>query len=118
MVRRRRYLSLSIPPLQLPPHGISRLVATSSFDIVSDQSGSHSKCLMNHPRHRLGVASLALDTSTQLVGRAAFEGILYSDGKDGLVISWDKTESDVWPVDESRVGWMRDYDRMWERSLR
>ena len=59
---------------------------------------------MNHPRHRLGVASLALDTSTQLVGRAAFEGILYSDGKDGLVMSWDKTESDVWPVDESRAG--------------
>ena len=59
---------------------------------------------MNYPRHRLGVASLALDTSTKLVGRAACEGILYSDGRDGLVKSWDKTESDVWPVDESRAG--------------
>ncbi|CCL98378.1 uncharacterized protein FIBRA_00373 [Fibroporia radiculosa] len=42
-----------------------------------------------HSRHRLGVASLALDTSTQLVGRSSPEGILYTGGRDGLVISWD-----------------------------
>ncbi|KAG6900019.1 hypothetical protein C0993_004202 [Termitomyces sp. T159_Od127] len=42
-----------------------------------------------HPRHRLGISSLALDTSTQLAGRAAPEGILYSAGRDGLIISWD-----------------------------
>lgn len=42
-----------------------------------------------HPRHRLGVASLALDASTHLVGRNAPEGILYSGGRDGLVMSWD-----------------------------
>lgn len=41
------------------------------------------------PRHRLGIASLALDTSTQLVGRNAPEGILYTGGRDGLVNSWD-----------------------------
>lgn len=41
------------------------------------------------PRHRLGVACLALDTSTQLVGRNAPEGILYTGGRDGLVMSWD-----------------------------
>lgn len=42
-----------------------------------------------HPRHRLGVSSLALDTSTILAGRGSSEGILYSGGRDGLIISWD-----------------------------
>ncbi|KAJ7116031.1 hypothetical protein C8R44DRAFT_880410 [Mycena epipterygia] len=42
-----------------------------------------------HPRHRLGVAALALDTSTQLVGRPAPEGILYSAGRDGQILAWD-----------------------------
>ncbi|KAF8901320.1 hypothetical protein CPB84DRAFT_1747077 [Gymnopilus junonius] len=41
------------------------------------------------PRHRLGVACLALDTSTQLVGNASPEGILYTGGRDGMVMSWD-----------------------------
>ena len=40
--------------------------------LVAEQFGSTSKEL-KHPRHRLGAASLALDTSTQLVGRAAPE---------------------------------------------
>ena len=35
------------------------------------------------------MASLALDTSTQLVGRSCPEGILYTGGRDGVVISWD-----------------------------
>jgi WD repeat-containing protein 48 len=81
--------SESIPRLQLPPHGISRLGATGP--LLTPFAGhfrSNSKGL-NHPRHRLGVASLALDSSTQLVGRAAPEGILYSGGRDGLVMSWD-----------------------------
>ena len=80
----------SIPRLQLPPHGISRLGATGPLlTPFAGQSKSDSKGLRNQPRHRLGVASLALDTSTQLVGRAAPEGILYSGGRDGLVMSWD-----------------------------
>ncbi|KAF9227880.1 WD40 repeat-like protein [Gyrodon lividus] len=33
--------------------------------------------------------SLALDSTTQLEGRAAPEGILYTGGRDGQVISWD-----------------------------
>ncbi|KAH7889662.1 hypothetical protein F5I97DRAFT_1996070 [Phlebopus sp. FC_14] len=33
--------------------------------------------------------SLALDSTTQLEGRAAPEGILYTAGRDGQVISWD-----------------------------
>ena len=96
MVQRRRRVSYiipspseSIPRLQLPPHGISRLGATGPLlTPFAGQSGSDSKGL-NHPRHRLGVASLALDSSTQLVGRAAPEGILYSGGRDGLVMLWE-----------------------------
>jgi WD repeat-containing protein 48 len=96
MGQRRRRVSYiipspeeSIPRLQLPPHGISRLGATGPLlTPFAGQSGSDSKRL-SHPRHRLGVASLALDGSTQLVGRATPEGILYSGGRDGLVMSWD-----------------------------
>jgi WD repeat-containing protein 48 len=71
-----------------------------------------------HPRHRLGVAALALDTSTQLAARATPEGILYSAGRDGLVLSWDlglslrqRTPSDV-PLRRGRwetlTGWADD----------
>lgn len=42
----------------------------------------------DHPKHSLGVTTLALDTSTQLSGKAGPEGILYTSGKDGLVASW------------------------------
>ena len=42
-----------------------------------------------YPRHRLGISALALDTSTHLEGKLAPEGILYSGGRDGLVISHD-----------------------------
>jgi WD repeat-containing protein 48 len=42
-----------------------------------------------HPRHCLGVAAIALDTSTQLAGRSAPEGILYTGGRDGLVAGWE-----------------------------
>ena len=81
--------SESIPRLQLPPHGVSKLGTTGPLlTPFAGQTGSNSKG-PNHPRHRLGVASLALDTSTQLVGRAAPEGILYSGGRDGLVMSWE-----------------------------
>jgi WD repeat-containing protein 48 len=96
MVQPRRRVSYiipspseSVPRLQLPPHGVSRLGATGPLlTPFAGQSGSSSKG-SNHPRHRLGVASLALDTSTQLVARAAPEGILYSGGRDGLVMSWE-----------------------------
>ena len=98
MVQKRRRVSYiipspseSIPRLQLPPHGISRVGATGPLlTPFAGQSGSESDSKRsNHPRHRLGVASLTLDISTQLAGRAAPEGILYSGGRDGLVMSWD-----------------------------
>ena len=46
------------------------------------------KAVDDHPRHSLGVTSLALDLSTQLSGENEPKGILYSSGKDGLVASW------------------------------
>lgn len=94
----RRRVSYVIPPpteppprLQLPPHGVPRNGAIGPLLIRTTD------CLpqettpkwAQHPRHRLGVACLALDTSTQLVGRNSPEGILYSGGRDGLVCSWD-----------------------------
>lgn len=80
----------SVPRLQLPPHGTSRLGSTGPLLIpLRKATEAEPHKLTKHPRHRLGISSLALDTSTQLAGRAAPEGILYSAGRDGLVISWD-----------------------------
>ena len=45
--------------------------------------------IRSHPRHCLGVNALALDTSTVLSDASAPGGILYSGGRDGLVVSWD-----------------------------
>ncbi|KAK8858907.1 hypothetical protein IAR55_003138 [Kwoniella newhampshirensis] len=42
-----------------------------------------------HPRHCLGINSLALDTSTVLSDSSSPGGILYSGGRDGLVASWE-----------------------------
>lgn len=79
-----------VPHLQLPPHGVSRLGCTGP---LLRQAGGHGQDKdipkRARHRHRLGVSSLALDTSTQLTGRSAPEGILYSGGRDGMVISWD-----------------------------
>ncbi|KAG5638120.1 hypothetical protein H0H81_001723 [Sphagnurus paluster] len=79
-----------VPRLQLPPHGISRLGSIGPL-LIPLRGGSDVETPkdINHPHHRLGISSLALDTATQLAGRAAPEGILYSAGRDGLVISWD-----------------------------
>jgi WD repeat-containing protein 48 len=80
-----------VPHLQLPPRSVSRLGCTGplllqSEGIVEDaEPGARAR----HPRHRLGVASLALDTATILEGHDAPGGILYTGGRDGLVISWD-----------------------------
>ncbi|KAI0347571.1 WD40 repeat-like protein [Trametopsis cervina] len=97
----RRRVSYIIPPpsgpvkrLKLPPHGTSRRGATGPLLVPYEHDGSHEveyalpQCAQ-HPRHRLGVSCLALDTSTQLLGRDNPEGILYTGGRDGLVLSWD-----------------------------
>ncbi|KAF5378167.1 hypothetical protein D9615_007561 [Tricholomella constricta] len=97
MVQQRRRVSYvipapveAVPRLQLPPLGISRLGSIGPLLIpLKDTVESEARKTARHPRHRLGISSLALDTSTQLVGRGAPEGILYSAGRDGLVMSWD-----------------------------
>ena len=81
-----------IPLIWLPPPGFDRQGSVDPILISnSDQNPSHE--FHPHkdttPRHRLGVSSLALDTTTQLVGRPSPEGILYTGGRDGLVIAWD-----------------------------
>jgi WD repeat-containing protein 48 len=78
------------PRLQIPPHSSSlRPSAPLLVPVHSTQELSAPVITNPHPRHRLGVASLALDTSTQLLGRPSPEGILYTGGRDGVVISWD-----------------------------
>lgn len=95
----RRRVSYVIPPpteavprLQLPPYGVPRNGEPGPLLIPSKSTETDQLPTFKHarePRHRLGVASLALDTATQLVGRSAPEGILYTGGRDGLVNSWD-----------------------------
>jgi hypothetical protein len=64
-------------------NGAIRKNATLVRDSALDSDGTH------HPRHCLGVAAIALDTSTLLAGRNTPEGILYTGGRDGLVAGWE-----------------------------
>lgn len=84
--------------LQLPRLGVDRHGSTTPLlipvqsDDGGDAGGSSTPLTASgtpngHPRHRLGVNSLALDTSTQLAGRPTPEGILYSGGRDGMIIA-------------------------------
>lgn len=94
----RRRVSYVIPPptddvprLRLPLFGVPRngsirpLIIPSQTPLADSKSTSEN----SHPRHRLGAMSLALDTTTRLEGRNTPEGILYTGGRDGLIISWD-----------------------------
>ncbi|KAF9003076.1 hypothetical protein BDQ17DRAFT_1306080 [Cyathus striatus] len=95
----RRRVSYIIPPpaepiprLQLPPRGSIPLGTVNPTLIYPTSSPNDAKShdeAYQHPRHRLGVASLALDSTTLLTNKSAPEGILYSGGRDGMVISWD-----------------------------
>ncbi|KAJ4483357.1 hypothetical protein J3R30DRAFT_1767713 [Lentinula aciculospora] len=78
-----------VPRLQLPSFGASRLGSAGPLLMPNGSSPDEYPKWSRHPRHRLGVNALALDYSTQLAGRSAPEGILYSGGRDGLVLSWD-----------------------------
>lgn len=100
MVQKRRRVSYVIPPpsyvprlLQLPPRGLSRLGSVGPLLIPAEGHTADDERTVEkrdkHSRHRLGVSSLVLDTSTRLVGRGAPEGILYSGGRDGMIMSWD-----------------------------
>ena len=82
----------SIPRLQLPPLGVIRpgsiipLLIPLEPITISQNPTPHP---FSHPKHRLPVASLALDSTTHLAGRLNPEGILYTGGRDGMVLSWD-----------------------------
>jgi WD repeat-containing protein 48 len=81
-----------VPLLWLPPLGFDRQGSVHPILISnSDQNPNHGfqPQQATTPRHRLGVSSLALDTTTQLVAHPCPEGILYTGGRDGLVIAWD-----------------------------
>ena len=78
---------LKLPALGLPRYGSPRpliLPLHRPPELTHDQLKPDV-----HPRHRLGVMALALDTTTQLEGQVSPRGILYSGGRDGQVISWD-----------------------------
>ena len=81
-----------IPLLWLPPPGFDRQGSVDPILISnsdSDPNPTFHPRRDSTPRHRLGISALALDTTTQLVGCPSPEGILYTGGRDGLVISWD-----------------------------
>lgn len=84
----------SIPRLQLPPAGVTRLGSIIPLliplePIAIPYSPSPHAHPPSHPKHRLPVASLTLDSTTHLAGKSCPEGILYTGGRDGMVISWD-----------------------------
>ncbi|KAF5335676.1 hypothetical protein D9611_009691 [Ephemerocybe angulata] len=100
MAQPRRRVSFVVPPptthvtrLRLPAHGMQRLGATGPLLVPYEtQDTPHveeTPPWARHPRHRLGISSLALDISTQLAGQNTPGGILYSGGRDGLIIAWD-----------------------------
>ena len=74
---------LKLPPLSLPRHGSPRPL------LFPSQHQPEVPPTPTHPRHRLGVTSLALDTTTRLQGLPTPQGILYTGSRDGQVISWD-----------------------------
>ncbi len=109
--------SVPVPRLALPPLGISRLGRTGPLLIPLDTAASPSQVVPG-TQHRLGVSALALDDTTMLEGRDAPEGILYSGGRDGLVVGWDlgvgmrPKRTDVSPEHEEQ--WRIRSGRHWE----
>jgi hypothetical protein len=82
--------AVPVPRLWLPPLGYDRQGSVNP--IVISNSAQHPEPTLhppseNEPRHRLGVSALALDTTTQLIGRPSPEGILYTGARDSLSTS-------------------------------
>ncbi|KAG8844040.1 hypothetical protein FRB96_003304 [Tulasnella sp. 330] len=90
---------LLLPPLDVPRHGrTTPLLILAPEDRASAaapetealNAGSYFGQSSKAPQHRLGVTALALDATTQLAGHSNPEGILYSGGRDGLIIAWEQ----------------------------
>ncbi|KAF8516481.1 hypothetical protein JB92DRAFT_2251756 [Gautieria morchelliformis] len=87
---------LALPPLGTTKNGAIRPLLipapastpTATTRSTQANSGGHQRTQL-HPRHRLGISSLALDSSTQLSGKTCPEGILYTGGRDGQIIAWE-----------------------------
>lgn len=77
-----------VPRLRLPPLGLPRNGSPRPL-LFPSQHQPEAPPKHSQPRHRLGVTSLALDTTTQLDGLETPQGILYTGSRDGQVISWD-----------------------------
>ncbi|KAH8824754.1 hypothetical protein DL96DRAFT_1614982 [Flagelloscypha sp. PMI_526] len=100
---KKRRISYAFPPpptiststLVLPSLGVNKLGQSApTLTPVSPKppSGSRtssSKSSKDAPKHRLGVTALALDPTTVLQDRSSPRGILYSGGRDGLIVSTD-----------------------------
>lgn len=71
--------------LSTPPTSTLDITQTQANQLNNNSVGMTGS--LAHPRHRLGVTSFALDTSTMLSGKTRPEGILYSGGRDGMVIA-------------------------------
>ncbi|ORY31816.1 hypothetical protein BCR39DRAFT_587333 [Naematelia encephala] len=94
---------LSLPPLgerrrgTTAPHLIPKTDTIGSpfqsknpfFSSTSLAAAQQKQDEESHPRHCLGITSLALDTSTLLADSSSPGGILYTGGRDGLVASWE-----------------------------
>jgi WD repeat-containing protein 48 len=130
---------LELPPLDTPRNGHpqpllrprnkedsgvpSNLALSRTVSPTEPSAASPNGASDNHPRHCLGVAAIALDTTTQLYGKAGPEGILYTGGRDGLVAAWEvgikfKPRSKPrWSRDASSVGYGGSHHRRvnWER---
>lgn len=77
---------LQLPNLGTPRNGATGPILQPYYDTYPKSNASSPAKI---PRHRLGVVCLALDRTTRLQGKSSPEGILYSGGRDGQVLSHD-----------------------------
>lgn len=92
--RRGRTVPLVIPDTSssFSPGNRSRsstATANGSRAILSSRNVATTTAASSQPTHRLGVSAMAIDLSTHIAGKSSPEGILYSAGRDGLVIAWE-----------------------------
>ncbi|KIY69684.1 WD40 repeat-like protein [Cylindrobasidium torrendii FP15055 ss-10] len=82
--------SSAVPRLAVPPRSMSenRLGRPGPLLIPEDTVSAPSQASLG-TQHRLGISALALDSKSVLQGNDRPEGILYSGGRDGMVIGWD-----------------------------
>lgn len=80
-----------VPTLTLPEPGVSRNGRTGPILIHSTapRIDDGSSAAGEDPKHRLPVAAFALDSTTLAAGSDKPGGILYTGGRDGMLMAWD-----------------------------